>query len=200
MNPNKATLMLAALALLVAGPTYAQPPPITGAIMVTSGEVSDCTYGNIDASYVVIVTALTAKGVVRARRFFPGSGNSFCVIQPLTGWVGTQVQITGVLQDTLAIPGFAPGDAPVIAESCFNVEAFTVGLAAAGAEFDPQDPANIIDAEGYGLAWYDSDTSLKPGPSYYTVTGCAGNCPTNPAIYNTDDNFAVGCQVLNPIR
>ena len=200
MNPNKATLMLAALALLVAGPTYAQPPPITGAIMVTSGEVSDCTYGNIDASYVVIVTALTAKGVVRARRFFPGSGNSFCVIQPLTGWVGTQVQITGVLQDNVAIPGFAPGDAPVIAESSFQRRGVYRRPSGRRRGVRSQDPANIIDAEGYGLAWYDSDTSLKPGPSYYTVTGCAGNCPTNPAIYNTDDNFAVGCQVLNPIR
>ena len=194
-------LMLAGFALLLVG--SAQAETITGSIMITGGEVNQCTFGNIDDAWVVTVTALNAKGVVRARRYIPGSGNSSCVILPLTGWPGSTITITGVLQDTLAIPGFTPNQtqAPTVFESCFNVEAFTVGLAAVASGFNPQDPANIIDAQGYGLAWDDSDATLRPGPATYTVVGCgAGNCPTDPAIFNTDDNYGATCQVLSPIR
>ena len=194
-------LSVVTLALLMAGYAQAQPPLINGAIMITGGEVNRCTFGNIDDVWVVTVTALNAKGVLRARRYISGSGNSDCMILPLLGWPGSTVTITGVLQDTLAIPGFASKTPAQISEDCFNVEAFTVGLAPVASGFNPQDPANVVNAQGYGLAWADSDSSLQPGPASYTVAGCgAGDCPTEPAIFNTDDNFATSCTLLPPMR
>ena len=134
-------LSVVTLALLMAGYAQAQPPLINGAIMITGGEVNRCTFGNIDDVWVVTVTALNAKGVLRARRYISGSGNSDCMILPLLGWPGSTVTITGVIQDTLAIPGFASKTPAQISENCFNVEAFTVGLAPVASGFNPQDPA-----------------------------------------------------------
>jgi hypothetical protein len=137
-----------------------------------------------------------------ARRFIQSHVNPGCVIIPIAEPIGTQIGIVGLLKDTLAIPSFAPNtQSPAVSQGCFNVEAFTVGLASVGSEFDPQDPANIIDAQGYGFAWLGTEDSLRPG-SRYAVAGCGGHsCPTTTAIsFNTVTGPGGTCTVMQPLR
>jgi hypothetical protein len=168
--------------------------------MISSGENILCQRGNINDAYVVTVSAASKSGLVR---YISGGGAGACVVLPVTVPVGTQINVSGVLQDTAAIPGASIRDNMVpTSESCFNVEGFSLGLAANdSSEYDPADSSNVINSQGYGFFWYDSDSNLKPGPYSYTVIGCgAKNCPTSTAYYNTDDASmaAPSCTVLKP--
>jgi hypothetical protein len=172
---------------------------VNAALMLSGGESARCQLGNINDAYVVAVTSSANPSV---SRFVSGVGAGSCVVLPITLKTGTQIQITGVLQDTASISGGiaqAPFDpATSISESCFNVEAYAVGLAAdSGSEYDPQDPSNVINTQGFGFLWYDSDNNLKPGPYTYSVAGCSGvNCPVSVSYYNTDSSSGGGCTVL----
>ena len=90
---------------------------------------------NIDHVWAVTVTALNAKGVLRARRYISGSGNSDCMILPLLGWPGSTVTITGVIQDTLAIPGFAVKNARANLRKLFQRRRVHRGPRARGLRF-----------------------------------------------------------------
>jgi hypothetical protein len=175
-------------------------PEANAALMISGGESPKCQSGNISDVYVVTVSTF----VNPEQRTYVRSAQG-CVVLPITAAIGTRIKITGVLQDTGAQPG-APGlpDSPVnVSESCFNVEGFSVGLAAnSQSEFDPQLAANIINAQGFGFLWYDSDNDLKPGPYSYTVVGCSGQaCPTTTTYFNTDGSPGTPptCAVLDPL-
>ncbi len=174
-------------------------PKANAALILSGGESPTCRTGNINDAYVVTVSASNKPGLFR---YISGSGEGSCVVLPLAVPVGIQISVTGVLQDTTAIPGGAPAsNTTSTTEDCFNVEGFSMGLSANSAsEYDPVDPANIINAQGYGFFWYDSDNDLKPGPYSYTVAGCSGGgCPTATTYYNTDTLPGVpsSCTVLN---
>ncbi len=174
---------------------------ITAAIMFSQGENAACAMGNISDAWVVTVSTVGSRPV---SRYISSAGPS-CVVLPLSVAIGSQINVTGVLQDTDAIPGGAasPNIAASITESCFNVEGFSVGLAAnSGSEFNPQDPSNIINSQNYGFLWYDSDNDLKPGPYSYTVQGCGSErCPLQVVGYNSDNpTNTTPCTVLAPLR
>jgi len=170
---------------------------INAALMFTGGENAICELGNISDAYVVTVSVADNPNLSEYI-----SSSQGCVVLPITVATGTQINMTGVLQDTDAIPGGDPtGRLNAISEDCFNVEGFSVGLAAGtGSEFNPLDPANIINEQGYGFFWYDSDNDLKPGPFSYTVVGCSGeDCSTATSFYNTDGpSTGATCTVLPP--
>ncbi len=175
---------------------------VTAAIMISGGENAVCRLGNIADTAIVRVNTSTHS----LRRYIEMSGLGNCAVLPITAPVGSRVVISGVLQDTLAIPGAASSlnsPSTQVVESCFNVEAFSLGLAAnSQSEFDPQDLTNIINAQGFGFMWYDSDNDLKPGGFGYSIVGCSGRtCPTTVAYFNTD-TFSVAlpnCAVLTPL-
>jgi hypothetical protein len=183
------------------GAPHRRGPRVTAALMLSGGESPNCRRGNINDAYVVTVSPTDKRGIPR---YISSSGEG-CVVLPIRTAVGTQLSITGVLQDTTAIPGGEViSRTSSISENCFNVEGYSVGLSANSAsEFDPADPANIINAQGYGFFWYDSDSDLKPGPYKYTVVGCSGHdCPTATTYYNSDGlpGTAPPCAVLSPLR
>jgi hypothetical protein len=125
-------------------------PRVTAALMLSGGESAACQMGNTNNAFVVTIRIL---GKPKLTTYISG-GAVGCTVLPLTVPVGTQITVTGVLQDTAAIPGGEISDnlAPTI-EDCFNVEGYSVGLATNGAsEFDPTDPNNIINAQGYGFS------------------------------------------------
>ena len=191
----------AALTFVLAANVSAQAghSKINAAIMFSGGENSTCVLGNINDAWVVTVSTVGGKPI---SEYISSAGPS-CVVLPLSLALGTQINVTGVLQDTDSIPGgSASPNIASIMESCFNVEGFSVGLASnSGSEFNPQDPSNIINSQNYGFLWYDSDSNIKPGPYSYTVQGCASdNCPLQVASYNTDDptNMTL-CTVLAPL-
>jgi hypothetical protein len=176
-----------------------QGPRANAALILSSGESPTCRLGNINDAYVVTVSASNKPGLLR---YISGSGEGSCVVLPLAVPVGTQITVTGVLQNTTAVPGGAPASNTIsTTEDCFNIEGFSVGLSANNAsEYDPADPANIINTQGYGFFWYDSDNDLKPGPYSYTVAGCSGQgCPTATTYYNTDTvpGIPTSCTVLS---
>jgi hypothetical protein len=175
-------------------------PRSNAAIMLSSGENILCQRGNLNDLYIVTVSIASKSGVAR---YISGGGAGGCAVLPITVPVGTQINVSGVLQDTAAIPGASMRDDLIsTSESCFNVQGFSVGLAADGSsEYDPADSSNIVNSLGYGFFWYDSDSDLKPGPYSYTVVGCGGkSCPTSTTYYNTDDSpiVAPSCTVLKP--
>lgn len=179
-------------------PDGRQKRRVTAALMFSGGESAICQKGNINDAYVVTISIM---GKPKLTTYVSGIAVG-CTILPLMVPVGTQITVTGVLQDTAAIPGGEISDsvAPTI-EDCFNIEGYSVGLAAnSTSEFDPTDPNNIINAQGYGFFWYDSDSDLKPGPYGYKVVGCARHdCPARTVYYNSDpvSGTAPPCTVLN---
>lgn len=175
-----------------------QKPQVTAALMLSGGETASCQVGNINDAYVVTISII---GEPKQTTYISG-GAVGCVVLPITVPIGTQISITGVLQDTAAVPGeVSTNSLASITEDCFNIEGYSVGLTANSAsEFDPADPNNIVNAQGYSFFWYDSDSALKPGPYGYTVVGCAGHdCPIRTVYYNTDalPGPATPCTVLN---
>jgi hypothetical protein len=178
---------------------HEREPKVNAALMLSEGENRDCQTGNIADAWVVIVSITNSPGLST----YISSGGGACVVLPITSAPGQHINVTGVLQDTGAIPGAESqiaGEPP--AEDCFNVEGFSIGLAAnSSSEYDPRNPANLVNAQGYGFFWYDSDSDLKPGPYDYTVVGCSGHdCPTATTYYNTDGLPGVPppCAILTP--
>lgn len=173
----------------------AMRPTVTAALMIVGGEKATCRIGNINDQFVVMV----GNGNQATSRFITGVGLP-CYVLPILAPAGTQISLNGVLQDTAAVPNNAleSNVGPTVVEDCYNVEISTVGLTAdGGSEFDPTTSA--INAQGYGFAWYDSDTDLKPGPYTYTVTGCDGqSCPLATTAYNTDGGPYGACTILAP--
>lgn len=174
--------------------------PVNAALMLSGGESSRCLLGNSNDTYVVTVSSPSNSKVAR---FISGIGSGSCVVLPITLATGSELQITGVLQVTSSISGGlmqAPINPTSVSEDCFNVDGYSVGLAAnSQSEFDPQDSANIINDQNFGLFWYNSDNNLKPGPYSYTVAGCSGaNCPVSTTYYNSDSPIGDACTVLEP--
>jgi hypothetical protein len=66
--------------------------------------------------------------------------------------------------------------------------------------YNPQDPMNIINSQGYGLLWSESEaTEGAERPAVYTVVGCKGkNSPVSKTSFNTNTGSGSnkGCQVL----
>jgi hypothetical protein len=171
---------------------------VTAALMLSGGENASCQMGNINDAYVVTISII---GKPKLTTYISG-GAVGCVILPITVPIGSQISITGVLQDTAAVPGKdTTNNLASTTEDCFNIEGYSVGLAANSAsEFDPASSNNIINAQGYGFFWYDSDSDLKPGPYGYNVAGCSGHdCPIRTDYYNTDSFSGPPppCTVLN---
>jgi hypothetical protein len=211
---NGKIIAVLSLSFLITSNIYAEEyrhhhqPIVNAALMISGGENFQCTFGNINDTYIVEV--LSADDPDKPRFITSGSP---CVVLPITAKPGTDIGITGVLQDTLAIFGTPllsrRGSAYVIhptnpiVEGCFNVEGFSVGLGAIpGSEYDPRASENIINNQGYGLFWYDSDEDLAPGPYHYKVVSCYGhNCPTETTYYNSDAPGAgtQNCTVLKPL-
>ena len=198
--------------LMMCGSAWAQAEPtvntklvhvaksrINAALMLSAGESPSCQTGNISSVYVVIISTSNKPSV---SRHISSSEVQGCAVLPITLAKGTQLTITGVLQDTAAIPGGSISDSTIsVTEGCFNVEAFALGLTgSSSSEYDPSSSANIVNTQGFGFAWYDSDQDLKPGPYSYTVTGCAGGCSTATSYYNTDSLTGppTACSVLSP--
>jgi hypothetical protein len=179
-------------------PGARRKPRVTAALMFSGGEHASCQTGNINDAYVVTISVMGKPKLTT----YISSGAVGCVILPLRVPIGTQISIAGVLQDTDSVPGKETSDNLASAtEDCFNVEGYSVGLAANSAsEFDPASSNNIINAQGYGFFWYDSDSDLKPGPYGYNVAGCSGHdCPIRTDYYNTDSFSGPPppCTVLN---
>jgi hypothetical protein len=197
--------VLVANVLLRSGPAMAREgrshyAAINAALMFSGGQNADCVFGNATNAWVVTVSVADNRNL---SQYISGGGSGGCAVLPIAVTTGTQINVTGVLQDAAAIPGGnAAGEISSISEGyCFNVEGFSVGLAAAsGSEFDPLNPANIINRQGYGFFWYDSDNDLKPGPYSDTVVGCSGqDCSTATEAYNTAGPSNGGsCTVLPP--
>ena len=217
---KRRVLRLAILVLALSAPAYAHQN-INAAIMISAGENYQCQFGNINDAYIVEVTSLDDPD---HPRFITSSENAgfSCVILPIAARPGTHITITGVLQDTTAIPSFlipnrsalaAKGSAyvinptdPPIVEGCFNVEGFSVGLSVGNdSEYNPLARENRVNDQGYGLLWYDSDSDLKPGPYDYKVISCGSrmrDCPTSADYFNTDPvpfTNLPKCTVLKPI-
>jgi hypothetical protein len=153
-------------------------------LMISEGEASTCQLGNISATAIVRVTDGKRTQYVD----FPSSGS--CFILPLKVLTEEQIFLSGVIQETTAIPNEAFSLFSTVS-GCFNVEVFSVGLKGSNGSqsLNPQDAANIINDQGFGFAYFDTDSSLKPGPYSYTVVGCNGPCPDSTTYFNTDPIF-----------
>jgi hypothetical protein len=203
MMTTTSTKVCAALGAFALLATVAQAQTVTrrnAVLMISSGENSACQMGNASDIWIAIIHTSTLGSVRR----YVGDAHA-CVLLPIRAKLGATVSITGILQVTGAIPGGASrpsiqAPVPNVQEGCFNVEAFSIGLVAnIGSEFDPQDPAHIVNGDGYGFLWYNSDGNLKPGPFAYTVAGCDGQpCRITTEYFNTD-NIPTACTLLAPI-
>src|SRR5215469_16593988 len=104
---NGKLIALLALSFLITGQAYAEEscprPIVTAALMISGGEQFQCTFGNINNTYIVEVTSADHPD---RPRFITGSASQ-CVVLPITAKPGTDITIIGVLQDTLAIFGGA---------------------------------------------------------------------------------------------
>src|SRR5690242_13140740 len=98
-------LQLAILVLALSTPAYAHQKIIHAAIMISGGENYQCQFGNINDAYIVEVTSLDDPDHPRFITSSEKPGFN-CVILPITARPGTDITITGVLQDTTAIPSF----------------------------------------------------------------------------------------------
>jgi hypothetical protein len=130
--------------------------------MITSVEGPGCVGQNHTAAWVVVVYKPYKAGTYsnRADQRYVSSLNK-CTMIPIKTPVGSGIRISGIMEGRFATYGLAPqvNDGP----GCFNVEAYSVGLATGpvpaislqpGEDFyNPQDPNNIINDQGYGLWW-----------------------------------------------
>ena len=172
-------------------------PHVHAVIIVTSAENPTCAPGNVNVAWVIIIRK--TDDPTRASRRYVSSLDG-CADIRVKALVGTQITISGIMQDRLAIQGLSPS-LPTINEQCFNTEAYSVGLTDAGFnEIDPNDLSNIINAQGYGLFWDITDMFTEE-PMTFVVTGCAGGrCPQANTIFNTDTGTQPNtCPVLAPI-
>jgi hypothetical protein len=198
---------------LVSTPCMAQPPRITAAIMVAGDQAVSCQIGTTGND--IYMVEVSTK---RLHRFVVGSFAN-CAVLPLTVPVGTIVSVNGAIQFASSISGGitppslrtpeAPSvespTVPPLNNACFDVEAYSTGLSAipGSSEFDPNVANNMIAGTQYGLAWWDSLASSKPGPWYYTVAGCGRkSCSTKIDDFNSvtpDLPPNTPCAVLAPM-
>ena len=77
-----------------------------------------------------------------------------------------------------------------------------MGLAPVASGFNPQDPANVVNAQGYGLAWVYSDSLLQL-VARLIHRGWLWSWrllkPSRPYSI-TNDKFATSCTLLPPMR
>jgi hypothetical protein len=205
----KSLLLAVALTAALAIPALAQVKP-KAVIVITTGELRQCTFGNINVAWVIILQR--ADNVTRAGRRYitseditPELGHN-CIVLPVDLPAGSQIRLSGILADRLAVNGLAPS----VNEDCFNAEAYSVGLSSnpnqIGEQINPQDPTNIINTQGYGLFWDETDAQSQNlgQPAFtFTVVGCGPGvkCPLPKTIYNTDTGLInnPGCPVLAPL-
>ena len=165
--------------------------------MLTSGESAACSFGNINVAWVVIVRK-TADSTRISRRYVTSLDG--CAMIPIKSPIGTQIQISGIMQDRGAINGLSPS-LPTVTEGCFNTEAYSVGLKVGGPdELDPTDPGNIVDPKGFGLFW-DQQDLVAARSETFVVKGCpSGGCRRPTMKFNTDTGYATNdCVTLYPI-
>jgi hypothetical protein len=197
---NSICLTVAVL-LLAVGAAHAECT--RAMLMITSGESAKCATGNVNVAWVAIIRK--SDNSMRSRRYV--SSIDGCAILPIKAPIGTQITISGIMGDRLATHGLSPTPStPTVTEGCFNNEVFSLGLETEGAigQLDPQDPNDIINSQGYGLAWAQTDIDGLSGGTAQTfkVVGCGHNCQKPLAIFNTDFGTIPnpGCPVLPAIR
>ena len=204
---KKSAILLAA-AMLIA--SVAQAQPRTATIMITAGEEQQtCAFGNMSVAWIVMVRR--ANGSRAKRRYVSsldvGTVAGSCAQIPITAPVGSEITITGLIQGgRLATEPFAPSfKTPTVNESCWNVEAFSVGLAPLdSSEINPLDPTNVINPQGFGLFWALTDATANDAATF-AVTGCSGRaqCRLSATTFNTDQGAqapTTDCIVLAPIN
>jgi hypothetical protein len=196
------SLLLAVALTALAIPAHAQTRN-KAVIVVTSGENARCQGENAQAVWVIIVR--DGKGRIQRRYItsldsFDMTSQNFCVILPITAPIGTQIIISGLLAGRGPLDGLSPS----VTEQCFNAEAYSVGLSSEGAvgQLNPQDPNNIVNAQGYGLFWDETDTAAE-NTDKLTVVGCGEGvkCQMPKTVFNTDTGLTSnsGCEVLAPL-
>jgi hypothetical protein len=194
----KRLLFAVALAAALAIPAQAQTKP-KAMIVVTSGESPQCQFGNINVAWVLLIRNWDHDS--RPERRYVSSLDNHCVILPVTAPIGTRIAVSGLLEDRGATNGLAP----TVAEQCFNVEAYSIGLTDDDIpqELNPQDPANIVNDQGFGLLWDMSDDISSTRQTFtFVVSGCgSGRCRGPKTVYNTDTGLidSSGCAVLAPL-
>jgi hypothetical protein len=194
----KSLLFAVALTAALAIPAQAQAQP-KAMVVVTSAESPQCQFGNINVAWVLLIRNSDQDS--RPERRYISSLDNHCVILPVTAPIGTHITVSGLLE----IRGATNGLAPTVAEQCFNVEAYSIGLASGGdfGELDPQDPANIVNDQGFGLLWDMSDDISSTRQTFtFVVSGCgSGRCRGPKTVYNTDTGLidSSGCAVLAPL-
>jgi hypothetical protein len=153
--------LLLVVAMLTARAANAQK---TAMIMITSGESSQCQFGNMNVAWMVVVRKPNST---RASRKYVSSLDG-CTMIPITEPIGSEIIISGMIEDRLSVQGLAP----TVTQGCFNVEAYSVGLASENVgDLNPQDPNNIINDQGYGLFWDQTDIATDRA-KVYRVNGC----------------------------
>lgn len=174
---------------------------------------------NGDDIFMVEVSTKTMRRFITSDDQFANAES--CVVLSLTFPGGTTVEITGVLQLTGSIQGYAtpfasigvrlPEAATEISGVKFDVEAYSTGLVSLkSGPFNPTLPANIIAGTDYGFAWSSPNEVSRPGPYSYTVVSCAGrhdvypgkvSCSTKVDYFNqiTPDVPPAPCRVLAPM-
>jgi len=193
----KSLLIAAALTAALAIPALAHTKPMA-MIVITSAENTRCQTGNINVAWIVILHR--SDNFTRAGRRYITSLDNKCVVLPVDAPVGSQIMVSGILADRLAVNGLAPS----VNEDCFNAEAYSIGLSSNGdpRETNPQDPSNIVNEQGYGLFWDETDADAQQTFGFMVV-GCGAGvkCQMPKTIYNTDTGLInnPGCAVLAPI-
>jgi hypothetical protein len=203
----KSLLLAVALTAALAIPALAQTKP-KAIIVITSAESAACDLENVNVAWIMILRRFDDLSRI-GRHYVSSLDNqplsSPCVVLPVDAPVGTEITVSGILADR----GSTDGLAPSVAEGCFNAEAFSVGLATGSVngvgEINPQDPTNIINEQGYGLFWDETDFAPSTSQHTYTFTvvGCGAGvkCQMPKTIYNTDTGLInnPGCAVLAPL-
>jgi hypothetical protein len=192
------TVVIAAALTVALATTLTVAQARAAVIVVTSAENSICQTGNVNVAWFVVF--YKANSSKRSDRRYISSLDNKCMVLPVTAPNGTQIVAAGMLGDRLATNGLSPS----VTEGCFNVEAYSVGLASDGdpRQFNPQDPNNIINDQGYGLFWDETDADSQQ-TFEFTVVGCGGpgKCQMPKTVYNTDIGLtdSSGCTVLAPL-
>ena len=168
------TAIGAAIAWAVLAATHAQAQPINAVVVLSQGEAPACSFGNVNVTWII---RLNLVGGVQ-RRYIDSQlrpGFQYWAIK-VRAPIGATLQVSSVMQDTLArFDAPASPNLPA-ANGCFNVEGYSIGLTASAngsSEFDPA--TNEIGQSSYGLFYENDDSSLAPGLYTYIVSGCGAD-------------------------
>ena len=113
--------LLMIVSLPIQGFAQTWGPRVHAVIVVTSAESPSCATGNIHVAWVIVVRK--TDDLTRFSRRYVSSLDGCAVIR-IKAPVGTQITISGIMQDRLATQGPFPS-LPAIHERCFNTETYS---------------------------------------------------------------------------